>query len=104
MCDLVDSDCDGIIDEGTRNSCGFCGEVDAEICDGVDQDCDGTVDEEATCADGLSCRNGNCVEPCVSSECFGEASCIDGFCIPLCDQVDCSSSEVRERGVCVTLR
>lgn len=45
VCNGVDDDCDGMIDEGTLNACGLCGPDLEEICDGIDQDCDGTIDD-----------------------------------------------------------
>ena len=39
VCDFVDNDCDGRIDENVVGS------MDAEICDGLDNDCDGATDE-----------------------------------------------------------
>ena len=103
VCDLVDSDCDGIIDEGTRNQCGLCGEPEVEICDGIDQDCDGTLDEEVTCPDGQGCHSGSCVDPCVSNECFGGLVCVDGFCISRCAEVTCPAGELCQEGVCIDL-
>merc|ERR1711991_886019 len=43
--DELDNDCDGIVDEGTDNACGICGELPEEVCDGVDNDCDSLIDE-----------------------------------------------------------
>ncbi len=44
VCDGVDNDCDGQVDEG-----GVCCTPTAEVCDGVDNDCDGQVDEDGVC-------------------------------------------------------
>ena len=69
VCDGVDNDCDGVVDEITRSCAADCGsgtqtctdgawgECDAdpgtpaprpEVCDGVDNDCDGIIDEGLT--------------------------------------------------------
>ena len=101
ICDLIDSDCDGLIDEGTRNSCGLCGETSAELCDGVDQDCDGQVDEESTCPDRLTCFGGECVDRCNSNECFGDTICVDGFCVDSCYDINCPQGQTCEAGSCV---
>ena len=46
ICNGVDDDCDGDVDEGVLNACGTCGSVPDEICNGDDDDCDGTIDED----------------------------------------------------------
>ena len=45
LCNGVDDDCDGQIDEGVLNACGECGDLASETCDMQDNDCDGRVDE-----------------------------------------------------------
>ena len=102
-CDLSDQDCDGLIDEGTRNLCGLCGEETEELCDGADQDCDGLIDEESTCPGRQSCRNGECVDPCTSNECFGDSTCVDDYCISLCAEITCPDHQGCERGECIDL-
>lgn len=81
LCDGIDEDCDGFVDEDVaREPCdtgtpGICGAgtrmcedgvlrcranmhaLDAETCDGVDEDCDGTVDEQVIDLDA-PCQNG----------------------------------------------
>ena len=54
ICDGLDNNCDGEVDEGVLNACGACGDVPEEICDGLDNDCDGVVDN------GLIDENGQC--------------------------------------------
>ena len=53
VCDGIDNNCDGQIDEGVRNACGGCGVVPEETCNGIDDDCDGQVDEGVANACGL---------------------------------------------------
>jgi hypothetical protein len=50
VCNEQDDDCDGQIDEGVQNRCGACGPEPAEVCNERDDDCDGQIDE------GLDCR------------------------------------------------
>lgn len=57
-CDYEDDDCDGAVDEGVKNACGFCGAVPNESCgDGVDNDCDGATDcSDAECSASNFCQ------------------------------------------------
>ncbi len=74
ICDGLDNDCDGEVDENLERSCGqgtglcesgvqVCSEgawgecqgavgPEEEICDGQDNDCDGEVDEDGVCPEG----------------------------------------------------
>ena len=46
LCNGLDDDCDGLVDENVFNACGGCGVTPPELCDGEDNDCDGEVDED----------------------------------------------------------
>ena len=108
-CDGEDNDCDGMIDEGTRNQCGFCGAEPDELCDGADNDCDGRVDEggDLLCPEGLLCTLGECGPPCrrgVPSgyECPLGYFCEEDTCVSYCAGVVCVEGQecVPETGSC----
>ena len=104
ICNAIDDDCDGRIDENLRNRCGVCGPLAVEECNGIDDDCDGQLDEGQLCPGTQVCAVAQCVEACIGNECFGEGlACVDGGCVDPCLALECPLGWACEAGACQDL-
>ena len=103
VCDSVDNDCDGLVDEGFDvdgdgfTSCsGDCDDTNpainpnaTEVCDGVDNDCDGLVDEGFDVdGDGFTSCNGDCddTNPAINPNAVEVCDGVDNDCDGLVDE------------------
>ena len=81
----------------------------AETCNLLDDDCDGIIDNPdapGLCPSGQVCSRGVCVSPCSPTEfpCGPPTVCdsTDGLCKdPACMNVNCKDDQICDRGVCV---
>ncbi len=100
-----------------------------EMCNGLDEDCDGLIDDEAPCPVTYRCIEGACRAPCGEGEfpcgggyvcreyaigeeevrvcmptacaaCGEDEICVDGACVNPCEDVDCEDDETCVLGVC----
>ena len=103
VCDAIDNNCDGIIDDGLRNACGLCGDLPADICNGVDDNCNGQIDEDAVCPNGQSCVFGQCLSFCDANECPNGLVCDQGVCKDPCLGTECPYGQNCRDGLCIDL-
>jgi len=118
VCDNVDNDCDGVVDNGDtlcsgdkpicfQGMCvGTCanGEFQCPIgltCDAFGH-CADPVCATVSCEPGTACRAGKCVNPCDGVVCPYGKSCQLGQCVDPCEGVTCQADRVCENGLCLS--
>ncbi len=120
ICNGLDDDCDGIVDN--PNDPGLCptGEVCSQgvcvypctnsefpcniptICDKTDQLCKDADCVGVTCSSGSVCHGGHCVGGCDGVTCPPGQQCRIGNCVDPCSGIVCDSGQVCEGGACVS--
>ncbi len=132
VCDGVDNDCNGKVDDGVageglpcdhpsgktcqqgKTKCvggkmtcaGATTSGSAEICDCKDNNCNNQIDENNPCPTGTTCVDCGCRIKCSGVEfgCPKGYACKNGFCVPdVCAAVSCKAGERCLDGKCVSL-
>jgi Notch 1 len=131
ICDGLDNDCNGQVDDGDPGGGEVCGVSDEgvcefgithciagalicegsvdpgeEICDGIDNNCDGLNDNGAVCPEGSECIDGSCKIFCGGGEfsCPGGTECVEDYCVPNeCWGVECPDGHICRDGDCINL-
>jgi len=119
VCNGLDDDCDGIIDNPEAPNLCPIDEVCSQgvcvypctnsefpcspftVCDTTDQLCKEKSCIGVTCDSGQVCRGGLCVGGCDGVTCPPGQVCRIGNCVDPCSGVTCDSSQVCENGACV---
>jgi len=119
VCDAIDNDCDGMVDNGdlcaetelcVRGQCEpFCGGEfpcpDGYVC--LDRVCvedacaPGAPPVAIVCPEGEVCSAGECAGPCEGVTCPIGKVCEIGVCVDPCAGITCDVDEICQAGVCV---
>lgn len=119
VCDELDNDCDGEVDEDSCPPHQICKDGNCiQGCSPTEFPCPGDlvcvtegpaagfcVDPKCAdvdCPPGMVCRSGECVGGCSNVVCPGDEECVLGRCVDLCSNVICEADFVCMRGVCVS--
>ncbi len=120
VCNGLDDDCDGIIDNPEAPNLCPTGEVCSQgvcvypctnsefpcgpptVCDTGDQLCKESACIGVTCDSGQICHRGVCVGGCEGVTCPPNQVCRIGTCVDPCSGISCDSSQVCENGACVS--
>ena len=120
VCNGLDDDCDGVVDNPTAPGLCPTGQVCTKgvcrfacsasefpcsppfVCDSADRVCKEQACVGVACDPGKICRNGQCVGGCNGVTCPVGLACVNGLCLDLCKSITCDASEVCENGGCVS--